>query len=203
MVLDIKLRSLLKWQFEAFDGETLIASIDLKALREGADLRMKGEPFRIFRESLLSGAFVLEAFGEELARAEKPSAFRRRFVIHFAGRRFELEAVSLFGRSFVMLDQGSDGAAQGVERKGGGEGGAEVGREGGAEVGREGSGDAGGDAGGEGRRGVGREVGRIEPVAWYKQSATATFNDDLPLAVVVFVVTLALLMWKRSAKSSS
>lgn len=159
MVLDVKCRSFVKWQFDVFQGESLVADIDLKLLREGAELEIKGEHFTIKRAGLVSGAFTIEAFGRELARAEKPSALFRRFVVEFANRRFVLEAEKALFRRFVVAEEPTDG--------------------------------------------IGVEIGRIEPVKWYSQSAIAKFDDSLPLAVDIFLITLVLFLWKRSAQSSS
>ena len=52
----------------------------------------------------MSGAFILESAGTVLARAEKPSAFRRTLLIHYEGREFTLRATSVFWRHFVLLD---------------------------------------------------------------------------------------------------
>jgi hypothetical protein len=168
VVLDITSRSLLKWQFDVSRDGQHVAFIDLKALKEGADIDISGEPFRMFREGFLRGAFVLEAFEKELARAEKPSALHRRFVVDFAGRRFDLQAVSAWRRSFTVSELLSGGSTDST------------------------AGQKAGDP----------EVGRIDPVSWYKFSATATFDDDLPVAVDIFFITLVLLMWKRAAESS-
>ena len=57
----------------------------------------------MYREGLMSGDFILESAGSVLARAQKPSAFRRCFVIEHASRRYTLRAESAFKRSFVLL----------------------------------------------------------------------------------------------------
>ena len=131
----------------------------MKLFKEGADLQIKGETFRFFREGLVSGAYVLEAYGREIARADKPSVFKRRFAVHFAGRRFVLEDESIFRRTFVVREEPEDG--------------------------------------------IGVEVGRIKPVGAFRRSARARFDDDLPLAVNIFLIGLVILMWKRSGKSTS
>ena len=51
----------------------------------------------------MSGDFILESVaGPELARAEKPSAFRRSFVIRHAGRSYTLRATSMW--QFTLFD---------------------------------------------------------------------------------------------------
>ena len=116
MDLRIKLRSWFKWQFDVLDDNERVAFIDLKLFKEGAEMEIGGEPFRIYREGWVSGHFVLEAFRQEIARADKPSAFRRRFVVSFAGRRFILEAANPVGRTFVLHEEPKDGIGVEVGR---------------------------------------------------------------------------------------
>ena len=159
MILDIRVRSLFKWQFDVFEHNSLVADIDLKLWKEGADVEIKGESFRIFRDGLFRGEYVLEAHRTEVVRARKTSAFRRRFEVNFAGRRFVLAANSLFRRTFVVIEEPEDG--------------------------------------------IGVEKGLVEAVKWYKHSAGARFDDDIPIAIDVFLIALVLMMWKRAAQSSS
>ena len=159
MILDIRCRSLLKWQFDVFENDSLVADIDLKIWKEGADIEIKGEPFRIYRDGMFRGPFVLEAHRTELVRARKTSVFKRRFEVDFADRRFVLGATSIFRRTFAITEEPEDGIAV--------------------------------------------EIGVIEAVKWYKHSAIARFDDDLPMAIDVFLIALVLMMWKRAAQSSS
>jgi hypothetical protein len=46
-----------------------------------------------------------------------------------------------------------------------------------------------------------RTVGSITPAAMFTRKATAELPDDLPLPVKIFLVWLALIMWKRQADS--
>jgi hypothetical protein len=63
-----------------------------------------GATYRVYREALLSGPFVLEGQGGVVARAEKPSVFRREFVIRHAGHEYTLRPRSLWQRAFVLFD---------------------------------------------------------------------------------------------------
>ena len=159
MILDIRCRSVFKWQFDIFENDSLVADIDLKIWKEGADIEIKGEPFRIYRDGMFRGPYVLEAHRTELVRAKKTSVFKRRFEVDFAGRRFVLRATSIFRRTFTVTEEPVDG--------------------------------------------IGVEVGLIKAVKWYKYAAIASFDDDLPMAIDVFLIALVLMMWKRSAQSSS
>ena len=81
-----------------------MADIDVSWWRETAVLTIEGRRCRVYREGLMSGAFLLESAGTVLARAEKPSAFRRTLRIHYEGRGFTLRATSVSRRYFVLLD---------------------------------------------------------------------------------------------------
>jgi len=159
MDLFIKSTNLFTWRFDVFEDGVSVAEIDLNLFKEGADLRIKDETFRFFREGLVSGAYVLEAYGREIARADKPSVFKRRFAVHFGGRRFILEDESIFRRTFVVREEPEDG--------------------------------------------IGVEVGRVKPVGIFRRSARARFDDDIPLAVNIFLIGLVVLMWRRSSRSKS
>ena len=48
-----------------------------------------------------------------------------------------------------------------------------------------------------------RAVGSLTPVAMVTRKATAELPDDMPLPVRIFMIWLALLMWKREADSGA
>ncbi|MGE5528303.1 MAG: hypothetical protein ACM3X6_04075 [Patescibacteria group bacterium] len=54
----------------------------------------------------MSGAFILASSGTVLARAEKPGAFRRAFMVEHTDSRYTLRAASVFGREFLLIDGG-------------------------------------------------------------------------------------------------
>jgi hypothetical protein len=60
--------------------------------------------FRVYREGLFRGAFLLESNASILAQAEKPSVFRRWLDIQHQGRHYILKTVSVFRRKLVLLD---------------------------------------------------------------------------------------------------
>ena len=72
--------------------------------REKGLLTVHGIDYMVYREGLTSGAFILELDGTVLARAEKPSAFHRAFLIEHAGKQYTLRAKSAFRRAFLLLD---------------------------------------------------------------------------------------------------
>jgi hypothetical protein len=97
-------KSWFSWDFRILDGEQTVAEIDLSIWGEKGSLTVERTSYQVHREAWMRGAFVLQANGAVLARAEKPSAFQRSFDIQHAGKRYRLRAGSVFGRSFVLLD---------------------------------------------------------------------------------------------------
>jgi hypothetical protein len=94
------------WDFFIMDGARQVAEMDVAWWREQGLLTVQGVPYKVYREGMMSGAFVLETAGTGVARAEKPDAFHRCFVIEHGGRLFTLRAKSVFGREFILFDDG-------------------------------------------------------------------------------------------------
>jgi hypothetical protein len=79
--------------------------LDVSGWRERAEFELNGNPYRLYREGLASGAFVLEQDGSVVARAYKESAFRDRFEIELEGVTYTLRKLSVLSRRFgVFLD---------------------------------------------------------------------------------------------------
>jgi hypothetical protein len=96
-------KSWFSWTFTVLEESHVVADIDISWWREKGILTVAGTSYDVYREGLMSGDFILESAGSVLARAQKPSAFRRCFVIEHASRRYTLRAESAFKRSFVLL----------------------------------------------------------------------------------------------------
>ena len=78
------------WKFRILDENNRnIALIDIGRLREDGELTLGQIKYRLYRERFLGGAFILEGGGQELARAEKPSAFIRSFAVSYRGRKYQ------------------------------------------------------------------------------------------------------------------
>jgi hypothetical protein len=91
------------WGFDiTADGQT-VGEIALHSWRERATLTVEGRRYKAYRERLLSGSFILESDGAVVARADKPSAWRREFVIDHAGTRWTLRAPSSLRRQFILM----------------------------------------------------------------------------------------------------
>jgi hypothetical protein len=102
MMLHIAPVSWYSWAFKVSDESRTVADIAMSWWREKGALAADGVNYRVYREGLASGAFVLEGPGSVLARAEKPSAFRREFSVRHDGREYTLRPRSIFGRTFIL-----------------------------------------------------------------------------------------------------
>jgi hypothetical protein len=85
------------------DGR-LIADLDASSWREKADVLIDGGTFRLYREGMMSGAFILEWKGSTLARAIKPSVFSDRFELEVGKRAFTLRKESMWARRFGLFE---------------------------------------------------------------------------------------------------
>lgn len=92
------------WDYTVFDGQHPIAELDVSWWREKGILTIDGIAHRVYREGIMSGAFLLELDSEIVARAEKPSPLTRRIVMQCGGSTYTLAPRYPFGRSFRLVD---------------------------------------------------------------------------------------------------
>jgi hypothetical protein len=92
------------WDYTVMHGDRTVAVLDLSSWRERAEIAIGGVTHRVFREHAMSGDFIIETGGRELARATKPSAFRDTMIVHYGGRDYTLRRVSIWRRTFVLMD---------------------------------------------------------------------------------------------------
>ena len=92
------------WDFTITDGSQTLAQIDVSWWREKGVLTVQGTSYRVYREGLASGDFILESAVSVLARATKPSALLRSFIVEHSGTRYTLCAEAIFRRAFLLLD---------------------------------------------------------------------------------------------------
>ena len=93
------------WDFSLVSGDRTLATLDLSAWREKADILVEGVTHRVFREGVMTGDFVLERGSQVLARATKPSAFRNAFIVTYNGKSYMQRKPSAWRRAFVLLDE--------------------------------------------------------------------------------------------------
>ena len=94
------------WDFTIFDDNKAIAKLDLAWVREAGELSLEGANYKVFREGLVSGAFILEKEGSVLASAGKTSVLVRSFNLEYNGTSYTLEAESMMLRKFVLRTGG-------------------------------------------------------------------------------------------------
>jgi hypothetical protein len=96
------------YDFTVFDrGETPVARADLANWRETAKLEVGGTHYEAHRKGWANGEFVLETEdGRVVAVAEKPSAWKDRFVFEHGGNRYELKKESAWRSAFVLSCDG-------------------------------------------------------------------------------------------------
>ena len=93
--------------YKVLENSTTIAIVDLSLTREAGMLNIQGTNYRVYREGLMSGAFILESGDSILARAVKPSALYRSFEVEHEGGQYTLEAESAGFRKFVLYENGA------------------------------------------------------------------------------------------------
>lgn len=147
-------KSWFSWDFTLMEGSRAVADIDVSRWREKGMLTVDGIDYMVYRKGFMSGTFILELDGTELARAEKPNAFHRAFRIEYADKQYTVRAKSVFRRGFLLLD---------------------------------------GD----------REIGTLLPKGVFSRQATAEFPEEIPLRVKVFIIWLAVILWRRESNSGA
>lgn len=103
-ILEACPRSIFSWSFELFADGQPVTIMNMVWFREGGTFSWEGAHYTLSRESSWSGDFLLESDGRTIARATKPSAFRRRFEIHASDRTMTFEAASPLTRRFRLLE---------------------------------------------------------------------------------------------------
>lgn len=140
------------WDFSVLQNGSPIAKIGFpSSWREKGVLAVGGSSYNVYRERLMSGLFILELNGTQLAHAEKPSALRSSFTVQHEGKTYILKVESAFRRRFLLLEND-------------------------------------------------QQIGSISPDGMFTRKATADFPDELPLPIKVFLLWLALLLWKRDSE---
>jgi len=91
-------------KFKLFRNGREVGLLKPGLLTERATFAVQDVTFEFYREGWV-GDFVLEFEGAALARADKPSALTRRFVLRVEDRRYVLEAESAFRRAFRFREE--------------------------------------------------------------------------------------------------
>ena len=143
------------WDFTVMEGAQPVGDIDVSCWREKGVVTVEGTDYRVYREGLMSGDFILASNDKVLARARKPSAFRRAFTIQYADKQStRSRAKSAFRRAFELLDRD-------------------------------------------------RKVGSLSPRGVFTRRAAVDLPENMPLSVKVFIIWLAVIIWKRESDSAA
>ena len=92
--------------YKVLDNDIAVATIDPSFLREAAELTIQGSSYSLYREGLMSGAFILKSGSSILARALKPSALYRSFQVEQGAKQYTLEAETVLSKRFVLFEGG-------------------------------------------------------------------------------------------------
>lgn len=104
-VLEFGLKSFFRPRvYEITRGDAPAGAIECSRMWERATITIDGASYAGAREGKMSGQFYLEANGNRLATAAKPSTRGRRFTVQVGDRTLTLQAASTFGRSFILTE---------------------------------------------------------------------------------------------------
>lgn len=84
-------------------GDQELTELEITTFKSKGSFVLDDDEFVIEPKGFLQTSAVLKKGNAILARAEKPSAFRRRFEISSAGHRLTMESRSWAGREYVLL----------------------------------------------------------------------------------------------------
>jgi len=105
-MLEARPRNLFSRDFFIEANGREVSKLEVSLWKEAGAFATEGQPYRIYREGWMSGAFLLESRGRQVARAIKPSAFRSQFELELNGHRYFVQRAALFGRTFTVLREG-------------------------------------------------------------------------------------------------
>ncbi len=91
--------------FTVYNNGESVAIILPALMREKGELVFNGTSYRVYREGLLSGAFILEKEGTVISSAVKPDILFRSYMVKAGEKVYALKAESVFGRRFLLFDE--------------------------------------------------------------------------------------------------
>jgi hypothetical protein len=94
-------------RYSIVSGGTPIGQIACSSLREQATITIGRSTYLACGEGVIRASYYLEAIGSRIATAEKPSIFRRLFIVQVGIKSYALKAVSAFSRGFVLIEGAS------------------------------------------------------------------------------------------------
>lgn len=98
--------SICSWDF-TLDGEGHQGRVEIDWLKEQGEISADGIRFEVQNQGMLRGLWTLNHDGEEVASAQKSSAFTRTFQLQVPDGELMLQAESVFGQSFYLERSGN------------------------------------------------------------------------------------------------
>jgi len=93
------------WTFSVMDGaEPVAQAVNASWWSDKAEINLQGATYIARREGVMSGAYLLESPTGVVARATKPSIWRRSLIVEHAGHTYILRPASAWRREFVLCD---------------------------------------------------------------------------------------------------
>ncbi|HEU4388324.1 MAG TPA: hypothetical protein VFV34_11040, partial [Blastocatellia bacterium] len=92
------------WNYTIIEDGKEVAFIESAWLREAATFFLDGFTFKVYRQGMFGGPFVLEKNGEAIIFADKPSAWESSFNVSYLNRQYTLEAQGFFRRRFLLRE---------------------------------------------------------------------------------------------------
>lgn len=91
------------WDFSVTQSGSPVAEIRISSRREKGVLAVGGSRYNIYREGMVSGQFILELNGIQLAHAEKRRRYRS-FTVQHEDKTYILKAESAFRQTFLLSE---------------------------------------------------------------------------------------------------
>ena len=93
------------WTLSVMDGaEPVAQAVNVSWWKDKAEINLQGATYIARREGVMSGAYLLESPTGVVARATKPSVWRRSLIVEHAGRTYTLGPASAWRREFVLFE---------------------------------------------------------------------------------------------------
>ncbi len=84
------------------DGYHHITDLNISCWREKGHFHLYGQPFYLYKDSMLRGDYVLESDRQVQAFARKPSLFSSRLEVICGEEHFTLKRKSILGRTMTL-----------------------------------------------------------------------------------------------------
>src|SRR5215469_3160417 len=101
--LDFGPENLSATRYNIVRGGTPLGKINCK-IRKEATITIGQATYFALREGVIRSTFYLDATEGLVAIAEKPSVFRRRFIVHVGLKSYTLKAVTTNNRAFLVVE---------------------------------------------------------------------------------------------------